>query len=118
LAALAAGRVCAAPKTLDVNPDDKERSPAMAISQPHLTESGDAVAFTVCVDYVKRDCLVSKEVLAALSHLELAQADLLNTYFAYEANINGVARRMVAARVQGTPMRLDVRNFRVAARGY
>ena len=89
----------------------------MASSKPHLTENGDGVAFSVCVDYVNRDCVVPKEVLAALSQRELDQTKLLDTYFAYEANINGVARRMVAARVQGAPMRLDVRNFKIARQG-
>lgn len=87
----------------------------MATSKPHLTENG--VAFSVCVDYVNRDCLVPREVLSALSQRDLAHVDLLETYFAYEATINGVARRMVAARVQGVPMRLDVRNFRLGRAG-
>jgi hypothetical protein len=82
----------------------------MISSQPHLVHDG--VAFTVYVDYVKRDCLISSEALAQLSELGAGEADPMQTYCAYEANINGVARRLVAAGVAGTPVELGVRNFR------
>lgn len=76
-------------------------------SQPHLVQTG--VAFTVSVEYVKHDCIVSKDALTTLSP---GQADLMQTFFAYEANINGIARRLIAAGVAGTPLQLGIRNFK------
>lgn len=86
----------------------------MNSSQPHLTAKG--VAFTVCVDYVSRDCLISTDALTELSELGSGHANLMETYLAYEANINGIARRLVAAGVQGKPVQLDTKNFQNAER--
>lgn len=81
----------------------------MAISQPQLTQDG--VAFTVCVDFVNRDCIISSEALSGLSQLNPGKPDLMRTFFAFEAKINGVARRLVAAGVPGTPLQLGKQNF-------
>jgi len=86
----------------------------MDSSHAHLTDAG--VAFTVFVDYLPRDCLISNEALNALSGLGKENADLMETYRTYEANINGIARRMVAAGVTGMPVRVEARNFQNAER--
>lgn len=81
----------------------------MISSQPHLVSDG--VAFTVYVDYIKHDCVISADALTRLSQLGTGDPDLIQTYCAYEANINGIARRLVSAGVPSTPLWLDVRNF-------
>lgn len=81
----------------------------MISSQPHLVNNG--VAFTVYVDFVRRDCVISADALTKLSQLSSGEPDLLQTFCAYEANINGIARRMVAAGVPNTPLCLDGKNF-------
>ncbi len=86
----------------------------MNTSHPHLTDTG--VAFTVYVDYVPRDCLISTEALNELSELGAGDPDLMETFRAYEANINGIARRLVAAGVQSKPVRLGKQNFQNAER--
>ncbi len=74
-----------------------------------LTEDG--VSFTVMVDYQQRNCVISKDVLSNLSHSTDENLDLLATYDAFFAKINGVARRMVAAGVQGNTVTLSNQNF-------
>lgn len=81
----------------------------MISSQPHLVSNG--VAFTVYVDYIKHDCVISTDALTRLSELGPTDKDLMQTYCAYEANINGIARRLVSAGVPSTPLWLDVKNF-------
>lgn len=77
--------------------------------QPRLTEQG--VAFTVRVEFEPHDCVISLEALARLSALRSTAASPLQTFAAYEARINGVARRMVAARVQGNPLLIGPNSF-------
>jgi hypothetical protein len=79
-------------------------------AQPQLTEEG--VTFTVRIDSVNRDCIISKEALLKLSQLRSGISDPMETFRAFEAKINGVARRMVAANVQGKPMQLGPNSFR------
>jgi hypothetical protein len=79
------------------------------IAQPRLTKNG--VAFTVRVDSVNRECLVSREALDKLSRLRTGISDPMETFRAFEATINGVARRMVTARVPGTPLLLGPDSF-------
>lgn len=81
----------------------------MNSSQPHLVNDG--VAFTVCVDYVERNCIISTDALTKLSQMGAGDADLMKTYCAYEANINGIARRLVGAGVPHSPLWLDAKNF-------
>jgi hypothetical protein len=81
----------------------------MTLSQPHLAANG--VAFTVSVEFVKRQCIVSADALTKLSELGSGKADLMHMFLAHEANIAGVARRLVAAGVSGTPLQLDTKNF-------
>ena len=73
--------------------------------------TGEGVKFTVRVEQVDHPCLVSREVLEDLYRSQDHKLDLLDTYRAHEAQINGVARRMVAAGVSGSPMVLGTKNF-------
>ena len=77
--------------------------------QPQMTDSG--VTFTVRVDSVNRDCVISTEALAKLSRLRPGVSDPMETFRAFEATINGVARRMVTARVPGSPLKLGPDSF-------
>lgn len=79
------------------------------IAEPQLTDTG--IAFTVRVDSTNRNCVISKEALAKLSQLRAGISDPMETYRAFEATINGVARRMVAANVPGTPLALGPDSF-------
>lgn len=77
-------------------------------SQPHRTSEG--VAFTVSVDYIHHNCLITDEALRKLSVLaSTAESDIdsMKIFHAYEAKINGIARRLVAAGVKGTPIRVN-----------
>lgn len=79
---------------------------------PHLTDEG--VCFAVTVDSLHRECLVSKEALQQLSMLGnrgAEEPDAIETFRAFESKINGVARRLVAAGVQGTPLVLTNSTF-------
>jgi hypothetical protein len=87
----------------------KESEMTQLMVEPILTKNG--VAFTVSVDFIKRDCVVSTDALAKLSPLEAGIVDPMGTFRAFEAKINGVARRMVAANVQGTPLQLGPHSF-------
>ncbi len=80
--------------------------------QPHLTSEG--VAFNVSVDYVQHECIITEEALKKLSVLGSApnsEIDSMKIFQAYEAKINGIARRLVAAGVQGTPLRLNANSL-------
>lgn len=79
------------------------------VKAPCLTSAG--VEFTVTVDYKIHDCMVSSEALSSLCHSVDKNLDLLATYGAFAAKINGVARRMVMAGVNGSPLLLAAQNF-------
>lgn len=79
-------------------------------TEPNLTTAG--VAFTVRVDSVSRACLISHEALAKLGRLKTGDSDPMATFRAFEPMINGVARRLVAANVPGTPLLLGPQSFR------
>lgn len=83
-----------------------------ATPEPLLTSEG--VAFTVRVDSLDRACLITKDALQELSRLKAKdspQASMMDVFHAFEATINGVARRLVFARVPGTPLRLGANTF-------
>jgi len=82
----------------------------MVLPHPHLVSNG--VAFTVSVDFVKRDCVISADALAKLSEFGTGKTDLMQTFFVHEATISGIARRLVASGVPGTPLQLDMKNFK------
>jgi len=88
----------------------QEHHMPLSPTEPRLTTDG--VVFTVSVDFVKRECMISAEALSKLSRFQNGVADPMETFRAFEATINGVARRMVAANVKGTPMRLGPDSFR------
>jgi hypothetical protein len=87
----------------------KELQMTQTTEQPRLTERG--IVFTVRVDSVNRECEISKESLTKLSALRSGSEEPMETFRAFEATINGVARRMVAANVQGTPLQLKPESF-------
>ncbi len=75
------------------------------IPQPTLTNDG--VAFTVTVESVIHQCLVTHEaiqMLSAMKNIDDHDANMIKLFHAYEATIHGVARRMVAAGVPGRPL--------------
>lgn len=81
----------------------------LATEQPQITDNG--ITFSVRVDSVKRDCVISTAALSKLSQLKDGISDPMDTFRAFEATINGVARRMVAANVPGTPLQLGPDSF-------
>lgn len=81
-------------------------------STPYQTPEG--VAFTVSVEYVRHDCLITDEALRKLSVLgstENPEIDRMSIFHAYEAKINGIARRLVAAGVKGSPVRVNANSM-------
>lgn len=76
---------------------------------PRLTRNG--VTFTVTVEFREYKCLVSPETLIELCKSQDPQLDLIATYRAYEGRIRGVARRLIAAGVAGSPVRLEAKYF-------
>lgn len=79
---------------------------------PHLTSEG--VIFTVTVDSLDRECLIKEEALQQLSSLRSKddmKGDTMDVFHAFESKIYGVARRLVAAGVSGTPLVLTRNTF-------
>jgi hypothetical protein len=74
--------------------------------------TADGVAFSVTVEYKLHDCVVSQEALSDLCQSDDKELDMMATYGAYEARINGVARRLVMAGITGFPILLRSQNFR------
>src|SRR3569833_2037986 len=90
----------------------QEHSMSQYKTAPHLTDEG--VCFAVTVDSLDRECLIRKEALQQLSMLRgknAEEADAMDTFHAFETKIIGVARRLVAAGVQGTPLVLTHNTF-------
>lgn len=92
-----------------IDPIIKELYMTHSTTEPRMTSAG--VSFTVRVDSVNRDCFISNEALAKLCQLKGGDNDLMETFRAFEATINGVARRLVAANVRGTPLQLGPDSF-------
>lgn len=79
---------------------------------PLLTAKG--VVFTVLVDSLKRECLITDEALNRLSllkNMDAATANRMDIFHAFEDTIKGVARRLVVARVPGTPLMMRANTF-------
>jgi hypothetical protein len=90
----------------------KEIFMKQTIASPHMT--GEDVTFTVNVDSLKRECLIKKEALQQLSAMRsphTADVSTMDVFRAFEGAINGVARRLVAAGVPGTPLVLTPNTF-------
>jgi capsule polysaccharide export protein KpsC/LpsZ len=91
---------------------NKEHIMSHYTPQPALTPEG--VIFTVRVDSVARECLVTGEALqslSALKHIDEVESSSMNVFHAFEATINGVARRLVTAGVPGTPLMMRPNTF-------
>ena len=80
-----------------------------SLESPRLMKDG--VMFTVTVDYRNYDCMVSQQTLADLCQSGRKKLDLLDAYGAYEARIKGVARRLIAAGITGSPILLETKYF-------
>ena len=78
-------------------------------NQPQIIDNG--IAFTVRVESIDRDCVISNDALAKLSGTQSGVHDPMQTFHAFEAKINGVARRLVSANVPGTPLQLGPDSF-------
>lgn len=80
-------------------------------SQPRLTKKG--ITFSVVVDSVSRECLITPQALYTLSSFksEDAKVDMMEIFRTFEPNINGVARRLVAAGVAGNPLVMRPETF-------
>lgn len=78
-------------------------------TDPSLTSAG--IGFTVRVDSVDRDCFISNEALAKLGEFNSTDINPMVTFMAFEATINGVARRLIQANVAGTPLLLGPNTF-------
>jgi hypothetical protein len=76
-----------------------------------MIDNASGVAFTVSVEFVKHDCIVSREALSKLARSNPDETDLMETFRAFEANIEGVARRLVSAGVPGNPLTLGPQSF-------
>lgn len=74
-----------------------------------MTKTG--VGFSVCVEFVNRECFISNEALIKLASQMFHIVGPLQTFRELEANITGVARRLVRAGVQGTPLQLTPNTF-------
>ena len=82
------------------------------ITQPLRTPKG--IAFTVVVEFEGRECLVTDEALQKLSEHKNSEGqplDSMKIFQAFEATINGVARRLIAAGVPGTPLMMNPNTF-------
>jgi len=91
---------------------DQEHTMGHYTPQPLSTSEG--VVFTVRVDSLDRECLVTDEALNRLSihkNMDFSGAGKMDIFHAFEDTINGVARRLVAARVPGTPLMMRSATF-------
>lgn len=81
---------------------------------PQPLSTAEGVVFTVRVDSLNRECLITDEALDRLSvhkDLDFADSDKMDIFHAFEDTITGVARRLVAARVPGTPLMMRSSTF-------
>jgi hypothetical protein len=78
-------------------------------SAAKMTKKG--VAFSVNVEFVDRECFISNEALIKLASQMFTAIGPMKTFLELEANITGVARRLVRAGVQGSPLQLTPNTF-------
>ena len=70
------------------------------------------IAFTVVtLDYARHACIISKDALLSLAKLKNGDFGPMEIFLAHEAKIRGVARRMIAARVKGSPLQIEAHSF-------
>jgi hypothetical protein len=77
--------------------------------EPCLTDAG--VVFTVEVDSVPRECVISRSALLYLCRLQGFTMDLMNTYRACEARIHKAARQLLRSGTAGSPLVLGTAAF-------
>jgi hypothetical protein len=70
-----------------------------------------AVLFNVVADSIERECVVSKNALAYLSRLKGGSCEALDIYAAYHAQIHKVAKRLVTAGENASPLVLGAGYF-------
>lgn len=71
------------------------------------------IAFTVVtVDFAKHACIISREALQSLARMQNGEFGPMEIFLANEAKIRGVARRMIGARVKGSPLHIEANSFR------
>lgn len=75
---------------------------APALAAPLLTKAG--ILFSVTVEFKQYQCLVPATTLSDLSHSKDPKLDLLDTYRAFQSKIEGVARRLISAGLEGKPL--------------
>jgi hypothetical protein len=72
----------------------------------------DGVAFSVITaDFTRHDCIISREALESLSRQQVGGFGPLEIFQVNEAKIRGVARRLIAARVPGSPLQIEAHSF-------
>lgn len=74
-----------------------------------MTKTG--IGFSVNVEFVNRECFISNEALIKLASQMFTVIGPMQTFRELEANITGVARRLVRAGVQGSPLQLTPNTF-------
>jgi hypothetical protein len=82
---------------------------SQSVTEVKLTNAG--VIFSVCVEFVNRECFISNEALSKLASQMFTTIGPMRTFRELEANITGVARRLVHAGVQGSPLQLTPNTF-------
>jgi hypothetical protein len=73
------------------------------------------ITFSVEVESQDYDCLVSGEALSELIKMSDGLIAPFQAYAAYKSRIHGVARRLVAAGIGGSPVILRARHFEMQA---
>ncbi|MDB5798872.1 MAG: hypothetical protein JWP36_2774 [Paucimonas sp.] len=82
---------------------------ALLADEPVLSEDG--VSFVVTVEQNVHSCVVTTEALQQLSRTHGFSMDEMNTYRAFEAKINSVARSLVLRGARRSPLVLDADCF-------
>lgn len=78
-------------------------------TQPRVTDEG--VAFTVAVGFMKKECLIPKQTLSYICRTWCEDMDCMSAFQAYEDTITAVARRMVIAGANSSPVVLERKYF-------
>lgn len=84
-----------------------------SVPEPSLTTTG--IVFSITIDCVDRKCLISKDALnklCELKNIDNTDADVMEIFHAFEATINGAARRLVTVETPGKPLVLGPNTFR------
>lgn len=85
------------------------RSPTDIAPEPTLSDEG--VRFAVTIEQNLHPCLVTRDALDRLSQEYGFSLDAMNTYRAFEAKINSVARSKVLRGARQLPLVLGASSF-------